>query len=108
MNDSYLNTFVELFFKIDENDEVKNIIDQASHVLASLITRFGEVENELCYGTSRQDDFIDTVLCLFIRKIMEQLDIINVLFSIGSFSCLYCIMLMCIWNFSFWLVLFIF
>jgi len=86
MNDSYLNTFGELFFKIDENDEVKNIIDQASHVLASLITRFGEVENELCYGTSRQDDFIDTVLCLFIRKIMEQLDIINVLFSIGSFS----------------------
>ena len=28
MNDSYLNTFGELFFKIDENDEVKNIIDQ--------------------------------------------------------------------------------
>ena len=77
MNDSYLNTFGKLFFNIDENDEVKEIIEQASHVLASLITKFGEVENELCYGTSRQDDFIDTVLCLFIRKIMEQLDIIN-------------------------------
>ena len=86
MNDSYLNTFGKLFFNIDENDEVKEIIEQASHVLASLITKFGEVENELCYGTSRQDDFIDTVLCLFIRKIMEQLDTINVLFSIGSFS----------------------
>ena len=86
MNDSYLNTFGKLFFNIDENDEVKEIIEQACHVLASLITKFGEVENELCYGTSRQDDFIDTVLCLFIRKIMEQLDTINVLFSIGSFS----------------------
>ena len=74
MNDSYLNTFGKLFFNIDENDEVKEIIEQASHVLASLITKFGEVENELCYGTSRQDDFIDTALCLFIRKIMEQLD----------------------------------
>lgn len=47
MNDSYLNTFGKLFFNIDENDEVKEIIEQASHVLASLITKFGEVENEL-------------------------------------------------------------
>ena len=44
MNDSYLNTFGKLFFNIDENDEVKEIIEQASHVLASLITKFGEVE----------------------------------------------------------------
>lgn len=43
MNDSYLNTFGKLFFNIDENDEVKEIIEQASHVLASLITKFGEV-----------------------------------------------------------------
>lgn len=84
MNDSYLNTFEKLFFNIDENEEVQNIIEQASYVLASLITKFGEVENELCYGTSRQDDFIDTVICLFIRKIVEQLDAINVLFSVGS------------------------
>lgn len=86
MNDSYLKTFEKQFFNVNENDEVKHIIEQASQVLASIITRFGEVENELCYGTSRQDEFIDTVLCLFIRKIMEQLDAINNLFSIGSFS----------------------
>ena len=40
MNDSYLNTFGKFFFNIDENDEVKKIIEQASTVLASLITKF--------------------------------------------------------------------
>ena len=55
-------------------------------MLASIITKFGELENEMCYGTSRKDDFIDTVVCLFIRKIMEQIDAINLLFSIGSFT----------------------
>lgn len=55
-------------------------------MLACIITKFGELENEMCYGTSRKDDFIDTVVCLFIRKIMEQIDAINLLFSIGSFT----------------------
>ena len=86
MNDSYLNTFDNLFFNVDSNSKVKDTIEQVSHVLASIITKFGEIENEICYGTSRQNDFIDTVLCLFIRKIMEQIDAINVLFSIGSFA----------------------
>lgn len=40
-------------------------------MLASIITKFGELENEMCYGTSRKDDFIDTVVCLFIRKAAE-------------------------------------
>lgn len=83
MNDSYLNTFKGLFYNVDSNDTVKNTLEQASSVLASIITKFSEVENEMSYGTSRQDDFIDTVVCLFVRKIMEQIDAINVLFSVG-------------------------
>lgn len=83
MNDSYLNTFKGLFYNVDSNDTVKNTLEQASFVLASIITKFGEVENEMSCGTSRQDDFIDTVVCLFVRKIMEQIDAINVLFSVG-------------------------
>ena len=86
MNDSYLNIFDNLFYDVNSNSDVKKIIEQASHVLASLIIKFGELENEMCYGTSRKDDFIDTVVCLFIRKIMEQIDAINLLFSIGSFT----------------------
>lgn len=86
MNDSYLKIFDNLFYDINSNSDVKNTIEQASHVLASLIIKFGELENELCFGTSRKDDFVDTVLCLFIRKVMEQIDAINILFSIGSFA----------------------
>ena len=86
MNDSYLNTFDNLFYNVNNNSNVKNTIEQVSNVLASIITKFGELENEMCYGTSRKDDFIDTVVCLFIRKIMEQIDAINLLFSIGSFT----------------------
>lgn len=86
MNDSYLNIFDNLFYNVNNNSNVKNTIEQVSNVLASIITKFGELENEMCYGTSRKDDFIDIVVCLFIRKIMEQIDAINLLFSTGSFT----------------------
>lgn len=86
MVDNYLNTFKSLFFVVKENEKVKLFIEQASSVLASIITKYGEIENEISYGSSRQDDFIDTVICLFVRKIIEQLDAINVLFSVGSFT----------------------
>lgn len=86
MHDSYLDTFNNLFFNVDDNSQVKNTLQQVSAVLSSIITRFGEIENEICYGISKQDDFVDIVLCLFIRKIIEQIDAINVLFSVGSFA----------------------
>lgn len=86
MVDNYLKIFDELFFNIEENKDAKEIVEQSSWVLASIITKFGELQNEISYGTSRKDDFVDTVICLFIRKIMEQLDAINVLFSVGSFT----------------------
>lgn len=86
MDDTYIKTFDDIFFDIEENKQIKLIIEQASWGISSIITKYGELVNEISYGTSRQDDFIDVVICLFIRKIMEQLDAINVLFSIGSFS----------------------
>lgn len=86
MFDYYLKIFENLFFNVEENEEVKSVIEQASFVLASIITKFGEIENEISSGSSRQDDFIDTVVCLFVRKIIEQLDAINVLFSVSSFT----------------------
>lgn len=86
MIDEYLRTFDGLFFDVEKHEQVKLSIDQAGSVLASIITRYGEIENEISCGTSRQDDFIDTVICLFVRKIMEQLDAINVLYSVGSFT----------------------
>lgn len=86
MQNSYLKVFDNLFFNVEKHDKVKEIIEQASYVLDSVITRFGEVENEMTNGTSRIDDFVDTVVILFIRKIMEQLDSINVLYSASLFE----------------------
>jgi hypothetical protein len=86
MQNSYLKVFDNLFFDVEKHDEVKKIIEQASYVLDLVITRFGEVENEMTIGTSRIDDFVDTVIILFIRKIMEQLDSINVLYSVSLFE----------------------
>lgn len=86
MQNSYLKVFDNLFFNVEKHDKVKEIIEQASSVLDLVITRFGEVENEMTMGTSRIEDFVDTVIILFIRKIMEQLDSINVLYSVSLFE----------------------
>lgn len=86
MVDDYLRTFKGMFFDVEEYEPVKSTIDQVGAVLSSIITKYGEIENEISYGTSRQDDFVDTVICLFVRKIMEQLDAINVLYSVGLFT----------------------
>lgn len=86
MQKAYLKVFDNLFFDVEKHDEIKNIIEQASSVLDSIITRFGEVENEMTIGTSRIDDFVDIVIISFIRKIMEQLDSINVLYSASLFE----------------------
>jgi len=86
MQGEYLNIFNNLFFDIESDEKVKLILEQSSAVLESLIIKFGEVQNELTYGIVKNDDFVDTVVILFIRKIMEQLDAINVLYSSCLFS----------------------
>lgn len=86
MVDNYLHTFSDFFFDIKENPAISRTLEDASSLLDALITKYGELENELRYGTSSQDYFVDTIICTFIRKIMEQLDAINALFSISSFS----------------------
>ena len=86
MQNSYLKVFENLFFNAEKYDSVIEIIEQASCVLDSVITKFGEVENEMTTGISRVNNFVDTVVMSFIRKIMEQLDAINVLYSVCSFE----------------------
>lgn len=86
MVDDYLRTFKGMFFNVEESEPVKYAINQVGAVLSSIITRYGEIENEISYGTSGQDDFVNMVICLFVRKIMEQLDAINVLYSVGLFT----------------------
>lgn len=86
MGTTYLSVFDGLFFDMEGHKDIRNALEQASDVLDSLITKFGEIQNELTLGISGNDDFVDTVVILFIRKIMEQLDAINALYSTCLFS----------------------
>lgn len=86
MQDSYLKIFDELFFNIEKHDDIKEIVKQACNVLGSIVIKFGEIQNEMTTGISRKDDFVDTVIILFVRKIMEQIDAINVLYSVCLFE----------------------
>lgn len=63
-DDTYIKTFGNIFFNMEENREIKSIIEQASWRILSIITKYGELANEISYGTLRQDDFIDTVILL--------------------------------------------
>ena len=42
MQNSYLKVFDNMFFNIEECDEIKAVIEQASYVLDLVITKFGE------------------------------------------------------------------
>lgn len=86
LEQDYLKVFNELFFDVDKNQQVKEIIEEVNGILGCLIVKFGEVLNEILSGVNRQDDIVDTVVILFIRKIIEQLDAINVLMSVCSFT----------------------
>lgn len=92
---NYMKIFSNTFFDVDaaENKAVKDIVSQVDIVLSSLIVRFGEVENELDYRddgkNSEEIDYDESrtrlVIMTFVRKIMEQLDAINILYSKCSF-----------------------
>lgn len=86
MEDNYLKLFGNMFYNIKEDQDNKKIIEEASEVLASIIIKYGELINEITARTSAQDEFVDTVICLFLRKIMEQLDALNILIDAGAFS----------------------
>ena len=77
MEDDYLKLFGNMFYNIKEDQDNKKIIEEASEVLASIIIKYGELINEITARTFAQDEFVDTVICLFLRKIMEQLDALN-------------------------------
>lgn len=86
MQNSYLKVFDNLFFNVENHNNVKKTIEQASFVFDLVITKFGEIQNEMAMGITRKDDFVDIVIISFIRKIMEQLDSINVLYSKSLFE----------------------
>lgn len=88
MRIDYLNDFQNLFFDIDsdKNDNILKIVKQSEFVLSSVIYKFGEIVNEISNGISVEGKLNDIIVCLFVRKFMEQLDAINILMRKGSFA----------------------
>lgn len=92
----YMNIFPEQFFDVDkpENKTVKDIVAQVDIVISSLVVKLGEIENEIDYlNEGKAQDELDNdadrtrlVIMSFVRKIMEQMDAINILYSKCSFT----------------------
>lgn len=86
MDEKYISIFDELFFNIEKNPQIKELINDINGVLSSLIIKYGEIVNELITYDDRDNPFVDTVLAMFCRKIMEHIDAINILLSKSCFS----------------------
>lgn len=88
MNNNYMENWPDLFFNIKENKEIYDIVEQASDLFAVLLTRFSKIESDILNRSIESDEFAnaDMIIGLFIRKIMEQVDAINILFSVCSFT----------------------
>ena len=47
MVDNYLHTFSDFFFDIKEDPAISRTLEDSSSLLDALITKYGELENEL-------------------------------------------------------------
>lgn len=72
MVDDYLRTFEGMFFDVEKHEPVKLAIDQVGAVLSSIITRYGEIENEISCGTSRQDDLLIQLFAYLLEKLWSS------------------------------------
>lgn len=86
LKQDYSKVFNELFFDTGSSQQVKDVLEEVDAIIGCLIIKFIEVLNEILLGDNRQDEITDIVIVLFIRKIIEQLDAINILMSAGSFK----------------------
>ena len=88
MNEKYMNIFPDMFFDINTNDAIKDILAQTSEMFSTMIYKLGEVSNELNYSieVNQDDSYLHLVITLFVRKLMEQVDAINILYSHGSIT----------------------
>lgn len=83
---SCLEIFDNLFYRPLESNDTK-FIENVDYLINELVTKLGEILNELCFDKTddesevKNDYTVSLVLIAFIRKIIEQLDSINILYS---------------------------
>lgn len=81
-----MEIFNELFYDVEQDEELKEVLKDSCGLIGSVIVKYGEILNEIRYRESDDDGFVDTVIILFIRKIMEHLDAIIILVGKSSFT----------------------
>ena len=86
MQSDYINIFPELFYDVEQDEEMYMLVKESCKYLGSIIVKYGELVNELFYKENNGDGFVDFVIVLFLRKIMEHLDAISILVEKSSFT----------------------
>lgn len=86
METDYMKIFNNIFYDVKQDEKMNELLEDICKLIGSIIVKYGEILNEIQYKESSDDGFVDTVLILFVRKVMEHLDAINILVEKCCFS----------------------
>lgn len=86
MQSDYMTIFKDTFYNVKQDEEMYEAIQASCELIGSVIVKYGEILNEMKYIEPEDDGLVNMVIMLFVRKIMEHLDAINILVEKSSFS----------------------
>lgn len=86
MQSDYMAIFKDIFYDVQQDEEMNEAIQASCELIGSIVVKYGEVLNEMKYIEPEDDGVANLVIMLFVRKIMEHLDAINILVEKSSFS----------------------
>ena len=86
MQSDYMAIFKDIFYDVQQDEEMNEVIQESCELIGSVVVKYGEVLNEMKYIKPEDDGVVNLVIMLFVRKIMEHLDAINILVEKSSFS----------------------
>lgn len=86
MQSDYMTIFKDIFYDVKQDEEMYEAIQASCELIGSVIVKYGEILNEMKYIEPEDDGLVNMVIMLFVRKIMEHLDAINILVEKSSFS----------------------
>lgn len=86
MNTDYMKIFTDVFYDVEKDEEMNNVIKDSCNLIGSVIFKYGEIINEMRYKQPEDEWVVDTVIMLYIRKIIEHLDAINILIEKCAFT----------------------
>lgn len=86
MQSDYMAIFKDIFYDVQQDEEMNEVIQESCKLIGSVVVKYGEVLNEMKYIKPEDDGVVNLVIILFVRKIMEHLDAINILVEKSSFS----------------------